>query len=174
MLNFCPLCVAEVYALRRDAMRAGTSHYPLHHPTTTYYLYCKDMQFFLICKIHTKRLIHYGYFIFEFSHFVLCWFIFFYKDPSLTLRMTPEAQDDRKGGLLFQGLVGKDVGCDCRCQKDEEEAEGPVLGYEDGAVQEGKPDHGDRNDLDLQRDGLMDHEVPDIWSKSRMVHQPVI
>ena len=37
MLNFCPLCVAEVYALRRDAMRAGTSRYPLHRPTTTYY-----------------------------------------------------------------------------------------------------------------------------------------
>ena len=61
MLNFCPLCVAEVYALRRDAMRAGTSHYPLHHPVTTYYLYCKDMQFFLICKISTKQLVHYGY-----------------------------------------------------------------------------------------------------------------
>ena len=28
MLNFCPLCVAEVYALRCDAMLAGTSHYP--------------------------------------------------------------------------------------------------------------------------------------------------
>ena len=25
MLNFCPLCMAEVYALRCDAMRAGTS-----------------------------------------------------------------------------------------------------------------------------------------------------
>ena len=36
MLNFCPLCVAEVYAQRCDAMRAGTSHYPLHRPTTTY------------------------------------------------------------------------------------------------------------------------------------------
>ena len=41
------------------------------------------------------------------------------------------------------------MGCDCRCQKDEEEAEGPVLGHEDGAVQEGEPNHGDRNDLDL-------------------------
>ena len=36
MLNFCPLCVAEVYALRCDEMRAGTSHYPLHRPSTTY------------------------------------------------------------------------------------------------------------------------------------------
>ena len=36
MLNFCPLCVAEVYALRCDAMQAGTSHYPLHRPATTY------------------------------------------------------------------------------------------------------------------------------------------
>ena len=40
MLNFC---VAEVYALRCDAMRAGTSHYPLHRPTTTYNLCHKDM-----------------------------------------------------------------------------------------------------------------------------------
>ena len=46
MLDFCPLCMAEVYALRRDAMRAGTSRYPLHRPTTTYYLCCKDMLFF--------------------------------------------------------------------------------------------------------------------------------
>ena len=36
MLNFCPLCVAEVYALRCDAMLAGTSRYPLHRPSTTY------------------------------------------------------------------------------------------------------------------------------------------
>ena len=77
MLNFCPLCVAEVYALRRDAMRAGTSHYPLHHPTTTYYLYCKDMQFFLICKIHTKQLVHYGYFIFKhFWKYLYCCYSF--------------------------------------------------------------------------------------------------
>ena len=57
MLNFCPLCVAEVYTLRCDAMLAGTSRYPLHRPTTTYYLCCKDMQFLLICKIHSKQLI---------------------------------------------------------------------------------------------------------------------
>ena len=88
--------------------------------------------------------------------------------------MTPDAQDDRKGVLLFQGLVGKDVDGDCCCHKDEEEAEGPVLGHEDGTVQEGEPDHCDRNDLDLQRDGLMYHEVLDIWPKSRVVHQPVI
>ena len=55
MLNFCPLCVVEVYALRCDAMRAGTSHYPLHRPTTTYYLWCKYMQFFCIHKIHAYQ-----------------------------------------------------------------------------------------------------------------------
>ena len=70
MLNFCPLCVAEVYALRCDAMRAGTSHYPLHRPSTTYYLCRKYMQFFLICKIHSKQLVHYGDSIFKISHFV--------------------------------------------------------------------------------------------------------
>ena len=56
MLNFCPLCVAEVYAQRCDAMRAGTSRYPLHRPTTTYYQYRKDMQFFSICKTYTYQL----------------------------------------------------------------------------------------------------------------------
>ena len=56
MLNFCPLCVAEVYALRCDAMQAGTSRYPLHRPSTTYYLCCKDMQFFSICKTCTYQL----------------------------------------------------------------------------------------------------------------------
>ena len=47
MLNFCPLCVAEVYTLRCDAMQAGTSRYPLHRPTTTYYLCCKAYADFL-------------------------------------------------------------------------------------------------------------------------------
>ena len=47
MLNFCPLCVAEVYTLRCDAMLAGTSRYPLHRPTTTYYLCCKAYAVFL-------------------------------------------------------------------------------------------------------------------------------
>ena len=47
MLNFCPLCVAEVYALRCDAMRAGTSHYPLHRPATTYCLCCISYAVFL-------------------------------------------------------------------------------------------------------------------------------
>ena len=56
MLNFCPLCVAEVYTLRCDAMLAGTSRYPLHRPATTYCLCCKDMQFFSICKTCTYQL----------------------------------------------------------------------------------------------------------------------
>ena len=72
MLDFCPLCVAEVYAQRCDAMRAGTSHYPLHHPTTTYYLCCKDMQFSLFAKpilINFKKVYQNGYSIFKFSLF---------------------------------------------------------------------------------------------------------
>ena len=56
MLNFCPLCVAEVYSLRCDAMLAGTSRYPLHRPATTYCLCCKDMPFFSICKTCTYQL----------------------------------------------------------------------------------------------------------------------
>ena len=56
ILNFCPLCVAEVYTLRCDAMQAGTSRYPLHRPATTYCLCCNDMQFFSICKTGTYQL----------------------------------------------------------------------------------------------------------------------
>ena len=47
MLNFCPLCVAQVYAQRCDAMRAGTSRYPLHRPSTTYCLWCTSYAVFL-------------------------------------------------------------------------------------------------------------------------------
>ena len=38
MLNFCPLCVAEVYTLRCDAMQAGlrTTHYIVHPRLTDY------------------------------------------------------------------------------------------------------------------------------------------
>ena len=47
MLNFCPLCVAEGYTFWCDAMRAGTSHYPLHRPATTYCLCCIRYAVFL-------------------------------------------------------------------------------------------------------------------------------
>ena len=56
MLNFCPLCVAEVYAQRCDAMRAGTSRCPLHRPSTTYYLYCIRCAVFLYFKTYTYQL----------------------------------------------------------------------------------------------------------------------
>ena len=55
MLNFCPFCVAEVYTLRCDAMLAGTSHYPLHRPTTTYYLCCIRYAVFLLLSCRRSR-----------------------------------------------------------------------------------------------------------------------
>ena len=55
MLNFCPFCVAEVYTLRCDAMLAGTSHYPLHRPTTTYYLCCIRSAVFLLLSCRRSR-----------------------------------------------------------------------------------------------------------------------
>ena len=73
MLNFCPLCVAEVYAQRCDAMRAGTSHYPLHRPTTTYFYAAKICSFSLFAKpilTNIKKVYQNGYSIFKFSHFV--------------------------------------------------------------------------------------------------------
>ena len=95
MLNFCPLCVAEVYALRRDAMRAGTSRYPLHRPTTTYCFRARNRlsdkgchpfyefpddsakicSFSLFAKpilINFNKVYQNGYSIFEICHFVLC------------------------------------------------------------------------------------------------------
>ena len=95
MLNFCPLCVAEVYALRCDAMRAGTSHYPLHRPTTTYYFRARNRlsdkgchpfyefpydsakicSFSLFAKpilTNIKKVYQNGYSIFEICHFELC------------------------------------------------------------------------------------------------------
>ena len=47
-LTFAPYAWGgEVYAQRCDAMRAGTSRYPLHRPTTTYYLCCIRYAVFL-------------------------------------------------------------------------------------------------------------------------------
>ena len=59
-------------------------------------------------------------------------------------------------------------------KQDEEEAEGPMLGNEDGAVEQRKPHHADGQDLYLQRNGLMYHEVLNVRSQLRVVHQPVI
>ena len=78
------------------------------------------------------------------------------------------------GGSLFQSLVGKDVNGDGCCKQDEEQAESPMLCNEDGAVEQRNPDHADGQDLNLQRDGLMYHEVLNVRSQFRMVHQPVI
>lgn len=60
------------------------------------------------------------------------------------------------------------------CKQDEEQAEGPMLCNEDGAVEQRKPHHADGQDLYLQRDGLMYHEVLNVRSQLRVVHKPVI
>ena len=81
MLNFCPLCVAEVYALRCDAMQAGTSHYPLHRPTTTYYLCCIRYAVFLyLLNLYlstSKRCIKMGIpSLYIFSKYLCCYSIY--------------------------------------------------------------------------------------------------
>ena len=78
------------------------------------------------------------------------------------------------GGSLFQSLIGKNVNGYADGEQDEEQAEGPMLGNEDGAVEQRKPDHADGQDLDLQRDRLMYHEVLNVRSKLRVVHKPII
>jgi len=49
-------------------------------------------------------------------------------------------------------------------KQDEEESESPMLSYKYGAVYQRDPYKTDRNDLDPQRDGLVLHEIADIWS----------
>lgn len=49
-----------------------------------------------------------------------------------------------------------------------------MLRNEDGTVQKRYPDHAYRDYLYLQRDGLVHHEIADIWSELRMIHQPLI
>ena len=59
-------------------------------------------------------------------------------------------------------------------EQDEEQAEGPVFCNKNGAVEQRNPDHADGQDLYLQRYSLMYHEVLNVRSQFRMVHQPVI
>ena len=60
------------------------------------------------------------------------------------------------------------------CKQDEEQAESPMLCNKNGAVEQRNPDHADGQDLNLQRDGLMYHEVLNVRSQLRVVHKPVI
>lgn len=78
------------------------------------------------------------------------------------------------GEGLFQGFVGEDVDGDSCGDGHEEETEGPVPGYEDGAVEQGQPENADGDDLDLQGNGLVLQEVGDVWTEAWMVHEPVI
>ena len=78
------------------------------------------------------------------------------------------------GGSLFQSLIRENVNGYADGEQDEEQAEGPMLGNEDGAVEQRKPHHADGQDLYLQRNGLMYHEVLNVRSQLRVVHQPVI
>lgn len=73
-----------------------------------------------------------------------------------------------------QRLVMEDMGGDGGGEEDEEEAESPVVGDEDGAVQEGEPYEADGQDLDFQRDGFMLTEVLDIRAKFGMLKKPVV
>ena len=75
MLNFCPLCVAEVYTLRCDVMRCGRGLRATHYivqPRLTVYA-GKICSFSLFTKpvlINFKKVYQNGYFIFKICHFV--------------------------------------------------------------------------------------------------------
>ena len=42
------------------------------------------------------------------------------------------------------------------------------------AIEKRKPDHADGEHFYLDRNGFVYHKVTDIWSKSRMIKQPLI
>lgn len=63
---------------------------------------------------------------------------------------------------------------DCSCQNDEKGSEGPMISHKDRTVKKRDPYKTYGNHLDLQRDGLIFHEIADIWSKFRMVQKPII
>lgn len=76
--------------------------------------------------------------------------------------------------MSFHGLVRENMSGYCDSESYEEKAESPMLGDKDSAVEKGYPDHADREDLDLQGDGFMHHEIADVRTELRMVQKPVI
>ena len=76
--------------------------------------------------------------------------------------------------VILTSLVRKNMDGDSDCDKDEHQAEGPVLCNKDSTIQKGQPYKSHRYDLDMQRNSLMLKKVLDIWSQFRMVHQPLI
>lgn len=56
----------------------------------------------------------------------------------------------------------------------EEQSEEPMFRHPYGAIQQGDPDHADRDYLHLQRDRLMYHEIAYVRAQFRMVHKPVV
>ena len=79
MLNFCPLCVAEVYALRCDAV----------------FLYLQNLYFSTL-----KRCIRMGIPSLNSAIFYNVGLYFLFTDPSLSLRMTNQALQ-RQDVLFF-------------------------------------------------------------------------
>ena len=62
----------------------------------------------------------------------------------------------------------------CCGQHYEEGSERPMISNKNSTVKQCQPQCRDCNNLDPQRNGLMFHEICYVWSKSRMIHQPII
>ena len=59
--------------------------------------------------------------------------------------------------------------CDCRRKDYEKEPERPMIRNEYRTIQKSDPHKTDWNDLDLQRDSFMFHEIPDVWPQLGMI-----
>ena len=49
-----------------------------------------------------------------------------------------------------------------------------MLRHKNRTIEKREPDHADGEHFYLDRNGFVYHKVTDIWSKSRMLQQPVI
>ena len=63
---------------------------------------------------------------------------------------------------------------DCHGKDNEKASEKPMVSNTDGTIKQSKPQSCYSNNLHPQRNSLMYHEIGYIWSKTRMIHQPVI
>ena len=91
-------------------------------------------------------------------------------------KIVKKIKDSTKGGknFLFRRFVVQDMGRDSGGQQQEEEAQSPMVGHPEGAVEQGEPHKTHRDDLHPQRDGAMLPKVADIGPQARVIQKPLV
>lgn len=91
-------------------------------------------------------------------------------------KIVKKIKDRTKGGknFLFRRFVVQDMGRDSGGQQQEEETQSPMVGYPEGAVEQGEPHEAYRDDLHPQRDGAMLPKVADIGPQVGVIQEPLV